>query len=803
MTEFYRRLLPCLCAVSLVGTQLPEANAAPTEPNQFATQQLAPASNVPYLKDIGQSEAGLSPSATSSRDAASSVSLVSAEDDLAAETSSAVLENKQEEVAAELRVAMLQEKQEAESSGNDNDQPSADSSRVDLLKQIDVVIAQQQSATSSNEDHDAQVASLKQLLTRLADGKIEDRTPPYSIVYQDGLKESVRNANTRLLSAESSVVSARDAAETAKLELDDRAKTLRQRKETSTPATESEIQIAELEQKLAEEMLVLRRQELSIAEANQAIAKLQLEIEEKKLAIVGDHIVFTREMLEQKLDDFDLREIELKQQVARLKNELHFAERRWMAARQETDSTPNAGPELTERVDSLKVAQMTLQNHSSLINQQLQRIPILKKAWERRFLVVTNQAERKERQAWAEETEQQIEQIERDRRARQFKLDELRVNQSNVEAKIDAINGSNPAVRRWLESKRDSLTKQVEVYNSSVISLDNAERTLQRLKNQIDGEPGRSVSEIIEDTWDQTQRVWNYELANIEDTSLTVGKVCSSVLLLFIGFMLARWFSALLGRRLPKWGVEEAAAHAIESLTFYALLITLGLTALRYANVPLTVFTFLGGAVAIGVGFGSQNILNNFISGLILLAERPIKVGDLVSVDGTLGNVTTIGARSTQIRTGENQDIIVPNSKFLENNVTNLTRRDDRLRTSVTIGVAYGSNLDSVLRLLARAASEQSGVLERPKPMVWFNDFGDNALVFQVHFWIQAKNVTQMRMIETGVRLKIDSMFREAEIVIAFPQRDLHIQASRPIDLRLVGSNGPSQHDLDSIGDAA
>ena len=175
----------------------------------------------------------------------------------------------------------------------------------------------------------------------------------------------------------------------------------------------------------------------------------------------------------------------------------------------------------------------------------------------------------------------------------------------------------------------------------------------------------------------------------------------------------------------------------------------------------------------------------------------------MVSLDGTLGNVTTIGARSTQIRTGENQDIIVPNSKFLENNVTNLTRRDDRLRTSVTIGVAYGSDLDSVLRLLARAATEQSGVLDRPKPMVWFNDFGDNALVFQVHFWVQAKNVTQMRMIETGVRLKIDSMFREANIVIAFPQRDLHIQSPKPIDFRLVSNDMPSEEDLDSIGRAA
>ena len=132
----------------------------------------------------------------------------------------------------------------------------------------------------------------------------------------------------------------------------------------------------------------------------------------------------------------------------------------------------------------------------------------------------------------------------------------------------------------------------------------------------------------------------------------------------------------------------------IESLSFYALLVAFGLAALKYANVPLTVFTFLGGAIAIGVGFGSQNILNNFISGLILLAERPIKVGDLIQLGETYGNVTKIGARSTQIRTGENLDIIVPNSKFLENDVTNLTRRDDRLRTSISVGVAYGSPLE-------------------------------------------------------------------------------------------------------------
>ncbi|TWU46986.1 mechanosensitive ion channel domain-containing protein [Rubripirellula reticaptiva] len=718
------------------------------------------------------------------------IALVSGEESIVAETAAEVLEEKQVEVAAELRIAMMQEKLEAEETGEASKLPTADASRVDLLKQIDVVIAQQQSATSSSEDHAAQVDALKSTLTRLADGVLDEQ-PPYSIIFLDGLKESVRNAKTKLASVDASVISARSAADTAKQTADERAKTLRQlrEKEKAGTAKIDTVELAELEQKLAEEMLVLKRQQLSVEEANQVIAKLHVEIDERKVAIIGDVVVFTKGDLDDKIDDLDLLEVKLKEQVVRLQNELQFAERRWLSARQEADSTPNAGPELIEKVDSLKISQMSIQLELDLINPRLQRLPVLKKAWERRFLVVAGKAQRKERNQWADETEQQIDQIIQDRRSRQFKLDELRVSQSTLDAKIDAVGSENGQVKRWLQLKRDAFDKQSEMLNRSLSVLDSSERTLDRLKTQIDGEPSRTLAELAEDSWTQATNIWNYELTEIDQTSLTVGKICSSVLMLFFGFLLARGISAWLGRRLPKWGVDEAAADAIESLSFYALLVTLGLTALRYANVPLTVFTFLGGAIAIGIGFGSQNILNNFISGLILLAERPIKVGDLIKIGDTHGNVMKIGARSTQIRTGDNQDIIVPNSSFLENEVTNLTRRDDRQRTSITIGVAYGSDLDAVLRLLARAASEQSGVLERPKPMVWFNDFGDNALVFQVHFWVQAKNLTQMRMIETGVRLKIDAMFREANIVIAFPQRDLHIQSPKPLEFRLVTSD--------------
>lgn len=714
------------------------------------------------------------------------VAAAKATDEIVPEVQKEKLEEKREEIATELRIAMSQEKVEASAVDSQSDEPTADASRVDLLKQIDVVLAQQKSATSSNEDHDAKVAALRTSLGRLESGTLPGG-PPFSIVMLDQFKEAVVNDKTRLESAEASVIEARSAADTAKLNVDERAKQLRQIKESIGAGDELVISIAELEKKLAEEMLVLRRQEMSIEKANLEIAKLQLQIDQRKVGIVGQQVVFTKEALDEILEEFENRESSLKRKTKQLRSDLQFAERRWMAASQEADSLPVATVEASERVDSLKISQMTLDNELSLINQRLQRIPILKKAWERRFFIIQGEVARKDRRNWAGETLAQIEQVVQDRRTRQLKMDELRVAIAEVETRLEGVADDKPEMRRWLDVKRSSYRKQAEVFGSSLSALDSAERTLQQLSIQIDGEPGRSVAEMIEDSWETTIRVWHYELAEFEETSVTVGKVCSSVLLLFIGFLLARWISGWLGNRLQKWGVDEAGSHAIESLSFYALLITLGLTTLRYANVPLTVFTFLGGAVAIGLGFGSQNILNNFISGLILLAERPIKVGDLIKIDDTYGNVAKIGARSTMIRTGENLDIVVPNSKFLENDVTNLTRRDNKLRTSISVGVAYGSDLQAVLRLLARAAAECDGVLQKPKPMVWFNDFADSALVFQVHFWIHAKTVTDIRLIETAVRLNIDTFFKESDVVIAFPQQDLHLQSASPIDFRLVG----------------
>jgi small-conductance mechanosensitive channel len=254
------------------------------------------------------------------------------------------------------------------------------------------------------------------------------------------------------------------------------------------------------------------------------------------------------------------------------------------------------------------------------------------------------------------------------------------------------------------------------------------------------------------------------------------------------------------GRFLPRLGVHESAAAALQSITFYSLVSLTALLALRWVNVPLTLFTFLGGALAIGIGFGSQNLVNNFISGLILLAERPIRVGDVIEVDNLVGSVDSIGARSTRIRTVSNYEIIVPNSSFLERNVVNWTLSDKRVRCTIAVGLAYGSPTREVARWLKKAAEEHGQVLERPEPFVWFVNFGDNALEFELYYWIQIRAMSERRRIESDLRFIIDQYFREAGLVIAFPQRDLHISTEEPLQVSLLP---PQEQAISDIAKAA
>jgi small-conductance mechanosensitive channel len=210
------------------------------------------------------------------------------------------------------------------------------------------------------------------------------------------------------------------------------------------------------------------------------------------------------------------------------------------------------------------------------------------------------------------------------------------------------------------------------------------------------------------------------------------------------------------------------------------------MTALSLLGIPLTAFAFATGAIAIGVGFGAQNIINNFISGWILMAERPIRIGDFIEIDNTYGAVEIIGNRSTRIRRTDGVHLLVPNSQLLERTVVNWTLIDREVRTTVRVGVAYGSPVGKVAELILQAVKEQPETKTEPHPSVVFEDFGDSALIFDAYLWCDVGGEKFLREIRSAIRFRITELFEENGITIAFPQRDVHLDVRHPLEVRVT-----------------
>lgn len=277
---------------------------------------------------------------------------------------------------------------------------------------------------------------------------------------------------------------------------------------------------------------------------------------------------------------------------------------------------------------------------------------------------------------------------------------------------------------------------------------------------------------------DDLLKILNYPTISVVGQKITIGQWLLMPIVLYIGYLLTKGLVNLISRSLMSKKADPNLIHLIRRI-IYVLAISISLvTILDLINVPITAFAFLSGAIAIGFGFGAQNIINNFISGWILMWERPIRIGDFLEVDNAKGVVEEINTRSTRIRRVDGVHLLIPNSKLLENTVVNRTLVDHVMRTFVSVGVAYDSPVKSVAGLILRAAKEQSGILTNPPPVVTFEDFADSSLVFEVNFWINAQVDGNLRIARSDVRFRIAELFAENNIVISFPQRDLHIDGS-------------------------
>lgn len=281
--------------------------------------------------------------------------------------------------------------------------------------------------------------------------------------------------------------------------------------------------------------------------------------------------------------------------------------------------------------------------------------------------------------------------------------------------------------------------------------------------------------------------VWNFELFSADDSvdvngqhivatrSVTIGKSVGAILVLLAGYALG---SALL-RRLRRivvrfLRVSDARATLWWRWGHIFWLALLVIFAMNLVKIPLTIFAFMGGALAIGIGFGAQNLLKNLISGLMLLVERSLKVGDYVQVSGISGTVTSIGLRSCVVRAADGIETLIPNATFVESAVTNWTYSSNRIRRSIAIGVAYGTPTREVSRILLDQARAHPQVLPEPAPRVLFCDFGPDALQFELEYWLDMVQADS-RLVGSELRHAIEHALGQAGITIPSPQRELHL----------------------------
>lgn len=266
-------------------------------------------------------------------------------------------------------------------------------------------------------------------------------------------------------------------------------------------------------------------------------------------------------------------------------------------------------------------------------------------------------------------------------------------------------------------------------------------------------------------------------LFKLGDAQITLLVVLYFLLLLVLLVYIAGKSRKIVNRVLARRGVDLGIREATGSIVRYLMLFIGLLVILQTVGIDLTTLSILTGAVGLGIGFGLQNIASNFISGIIILFERPVRIGDRIAVGDVEGDVVRIGARSTSVLTNDNIDIIVPNSKLITENVVNWTHSERKVRFRIPVSVAYTTDIRRVEQALLEAAKNVYEVLEVPAPAVRFISFGENGLEFELRAWTTTL-VHRKGKFTSEINFAIYDKFKEYEIEVPYPQRDIHVRSA-------------------------
>ncbi len=290
-------------------------------------------------------------------------------------------------------------------------------------------------------------------------------------------------------------------------------------------------------------------------------------------------------------------------------------------------------------------------------------------------------------------------------------------------------------------------------------------------------EVARSIWQNIVEFFARVGEVFTTTLFTLGESEISLGTILYFIVaFILLGYLSRRFRNFLVNKVLLRANFERGARNSIGMIARFIVLFIGTIIIIQSAGIDLSSLSLLAGALGVGIGFGLQNITDNFISGIIILFEKPIKVGDRIEVGDVEGDVTNISVRATTVLTNDNISIIVPNSEFISSKVINWSHNDRNIRYKVPVGVSYNEDPQVVRDILMNVADENEHVLKSPKPYVFFDEFGDSSLNFTLAIWTSS-HTDKPKILKSELYFSIFEKFKEKGIEIPFPQRDIHIKS--------------------------
>ena len=649
----------------------------------------------------------------------------------------------------------------ADSPAEEADQSNPARETLGLLRSLDALYSQHQTRLAQKQELEIQAKEAEKKLE--SQDKFEpDEPKPYSFLLLENLKDQLALEEDREDPIAADLKSAKQLLQAAHKELDERESDRQKSSDKAvTKATDddaADLRPEKLQVAIARAAVGLRQTEIEVHTLRLTLCKNKQKQLSKQVEIVKKDFAFTAHDRDDQLARLAGVEADFKRQRREVESGFQKIEAEQKAAIDQLTERKAQQSDIDATVQAWRAAGNAYQNAIVLLDQQIENITHVRRFWKRRYELANSAVEPKKLSQWKDDLDEFVDQLHDVSGSIKHRRDTARDEQPSIERQPKG--GELEPLVEAAHSQAARLLELRDMCETILADTKSTERTLGRFQKELSAKLKATSGGWGTGIGDTLKSLVGYEILDVEDQSITIGKVLFLIAYVVGGVLLAYLLARVLGRHvLPRFGMHHGAASALKSIVFYTLCLVFGVLAFRVLQIPLAAFAFLGGAVAIAIGFGSQDIMNNFMSGIILLTEQPIRIGDVVQLEDVQGVVLHIGLRSTRLQTDANHELIVPNKTLIDEQVTNLTLTDNFVQVFVTVILDRSVPVVPAKWQMLEVAFSHPLVMKSPRPVVLLKEFDTYWSTFEVHFWLQHTSFMKCAIVQSEILEVISGLF--------------------------------------------